>query len=116
MIFGHIGNNHVHVNIIPRTLAEYDAGKALYLTWAREVIRRGGSVSAEHGIGKLKVALLREMYGDTGIAEMRAVKACFDPDGLLNRGNLFCRIPPPFRAEARPLRFPSSVLPLNFPP
>lgn len=89
VIFGHIGNNHVHVNIIPRNLDEYDRGKALYLTWAREVIRRGGSVSAEHGIGKLKVALLREMYGDAGITAMRAVKACFDPDGRLNRGNLF---------------------------
>lgn len=89
VIFGHIGNNHVHVNIIPHNLAEYDKGKALYLTWAREVIRRGGSVSAEHGIGKLKIALLREMYGDQGIAAMRAVKASLDPEGLLNRGNLF---------------------------
>jgi D-lactate dehydrogenase (cytochrome) len=89
VIFGHIGNNHVHVNIIPKDMAEYDKGKALYLTWAREVIRRGGSVSAEHGIGKLKIALLREMYGDAGIAAMRAVKASFDPEGLLNRGNLF---------------------------
>jgi D-lactate dehydrogenase (cytochrome) len=89
VIFGHIGNNHVHVNIIPKDMAEYDKGKALYLTWAREVIRRGGSVSAEHGIGKLKIALLREMYGEEGIAAMRAVKTLFDPDGLLNRGNLF---------------------------
>lgn len=87
--FGHIGDNHVHVNIIPRDLDEYEQGKALYLRWAREVVRRGGSVSAEHGIGKLKTAMLREMYGEPGIAAMLAIKAVFDPDRILSPGNLF---------------------------
>jgi len=64
-------------------------GKDLYLRWARRTIALGGTVSAEHGIGKFKVALLREMYGDQGIREMRDVKRVFDPEGLLNRGNLF---------------------------
>ena len=49
----------------------------------------GGTVSAEHGIGKAKVALLRAMYGDTAVAQMRTVKAVFDPGARLNRGNLF---------------------------
>jgi len=89
VMFGHIGNNHLHVNIIPRTLEEYQRGKALYLDWARTVVRMGGTVSAEHGIGKLKTALLREMYGDAGIREMRALKALFDPQGMLNPGDLF---------------------------
>jgi D-lactate dehydrogenase (cytochrome) len=89
VMFGHIGNNHVHVNIVPRSLAEYETGKQLYLGWAREIIRMGGTVSAEHGIGKLKVALLREMYGDEGIEEMKAVKRVLDPEWRLNRGNLF---------------------------
>jgi D-lactate dehydrogenase (cytochrome) len=89
VMFGHIGNNHVHVNILPRSLAEYEKGRALYLDWAREIIRMGGTVSAEHGIGKLKVAFLREMYGDEGIEQMRAVKRLFDPGWRLNRGNLF---------------------------
>jgi D-lactate dehydrogenase (cytochrome) len=87
--FGHIGNNHVHVNIIPRSMDEYAAGKALYLEWARRVVDLGGSVSAEHGIGKLKVAMLEVMYGERGVREMRAVKRAFDPAGILNRGNLF---------------------------
>ncbi len=87
--FGHIGDNHIHVNVIPKDEAEYVSAKELFLGWARAVIAMGGTVSAEHGIGKVKVAFLREMYGDKGIEEMRAVKKSFDPDGLLNRGNLF---------------------------
>jgi D-lactate dehydrogenase (cytochrome) len=89
VMFGHIGNNHIHVNIIPNTLAEYQNGKELYLKWAHAVVEMGGTVSAEHGVGKLKTALLREMYGENGIGEMRSVKELFDPDNLLGRGNLF---------------------------
>jgi len=89
VMFGHIGNNHVHVNILPRDLSEYEKGRSTYLEWARGVIHMGGTVSAEHGIGKLKVPLLKEMYGEKGIEEMKAVKRLFDPDRRLNRGNLF---------------------------
>jgi D-lactate dehydrogenase (cytochrome) len=89
VVFGHIGNNHVHVNILPRTLAEYEAGKALYQEWARKVCALGGTISAEHGVGKLKKALLAVMLGESGIAAMRAVKRVFDPAGLFGPGNLF---------------------------
>lgn len=89
VIFGHIGKNHVHVNIIPRSMEEYAAGKGMYQEWAQKVIALGGTVSAEHGIGKMKTALLREMYGDKGIKEMQRIKKLFDPESLLNKGNLF---------------------------
>lgn len=89
VMFGHIGNNHVHVNILPRSLRDYNVGKDLYMHWARRVVAMGGTISAEHGVGKFKVALLREMYGEAGIHQMRDVKRLFDPDGKLNRGNLF---------------------------
>ena len=89
VIFGHIGNNHVHVNIIPRSMEEYKKGKTLYLDWARQVVAMGGSVSAEHGIGKNKTEFLKLMHGGDGIREMQKLKYLFDPAGLLNPGNLF---------------------------
>ncbi|RKX46703.1 MAG: FAD-binding oxidoreductase [Verrucomicrobia bacterium] len=89
VIFGHIGNNHVHVNILPRSMEEHEEGKALYLDWAKQVVAMGGSVSAEHGIGKIKIDFLKLMYGTEGIREMRKLKKRFDPRGLLNPGNLF---------------------------
>ena len=89
VMFGHIGNNHVHVNILPHTQADYEAGRRLYMGWAGQVVRWGGTISAEHGVGKLKAELLLAMYGEEGIAQMRAVKHCLDPGGLLNKGNLF---------------------------
>ena len=89
VIFGHIGDNHVHVNILPNSIEEYESGKRLYLRWAREAVAMGGTISGEHGVGKLKTALFREMYGEHSIAEMQALKECFDPDGILNPGNLF---------------------------
>jgi D-lactate dehydrogenase (cytochrome) len=89
VIFGHIGDNHLHVNIIPKSLQEYERGRAIYGEWARAAVRLHGSVAAEHGVGKLKAALLKEMYGEQGIREMRALKKLFDPVGRLNPGNLF---------------------------
>jgi len=89
VMFGHIGNNHVHVNILPHSVEEYEKGKALYLIWAKEIVGWGGSVSAEHGIGKIKVPFLRMMYGDDAIAEMRALRSLFDPASMLNPGDLF---------------------------
>jgi FAD/FMN-containing dehydrogenase len=49
----------------------------------------GGTISAEHGVGKLKVALLCEMVGEEAIRQMRELKRLFDPGVILNRGNLF---------------------------
>jgi D-lactate dehydrogenase (cytochrome) len=89
LTFGHIGANHLHVNILPRTPADYDAGKALYLRWAESIIAWGGSISAEHGIGKLKRELFRQMVGDDALLQMHALKQIFDPRDLLSPGNLW---------------------------
>ncbi len=89
VMFGHIGDNHIHVNILPRSMDDYVRGRQLYHDWAREVIARGGTVSAEHGVGKMKVAMLRDMVGPKGVQMMRDVKRIFDPSGVLCMGNVF---------------------------
>ncbi|MBN2443254.1 MAG: FAD-binding oxidoreductase [Spirochaetales bacterium] len=89
VMFGHIGDNHIHVNILPETEEEYTRGKALYKSWAEKILYWGGTVSAEHGIGKLKKDFLTMMYHEQGIAEMLGLKKIFDPGMLLNPGNLF---------------------------
>ena len=49
----------------------------------------GGTVSAEHGIGKLKHEFLEVLYGEKGLGEMAALKKALDPSGMLNRGVMF---------------------------
>jgi D-lactate dehydrogenase (cytochrome) len=88
-IFGHIGDNHVHVNILPRDDQEASKAREIYQTFIRRAIDVGGTISAEHGIGKLKRDYLREMYGDGHLREMTALKRAFDPAGILGRGNIF---------------------------
>lgn len=88
-VFGHIGNNHLHVNIIPKDMDEYARGKDMYTGWAGRVAGMGGSVSAEHGIGKLKRWLIKELYSPEQMAQMNEIKKLFDPDELIDRGNVF---------------------------
>ena len=87
--WGHIGDAHLHVNILPRDMDEYARGKALFAEWAREITAMGGAVSAEHGVGKLKRDFLEIMYGEDAIREMAHFKLVFDPKGQLGRGNFF---------------------------
>lgn len=88
-VWGHIGNNHLHVNLLPKNEKEYEIGKKLYAEWATIVTELGGAVSAEHGVGKLKADFLKQMYGDKAIDEMKKLKNQFDANGMLGHGNLF---------------------------
>ncbi|MBA7481005.1 MAG: FAD-binding protein [Spirochaeta sp.] len=85
--FGHIGDNHIHINILPQNLQHYEAGRALHKKWAEAVAAMNGTVSAEHGIGKLKVQLLKIMYGQEDLQQMCRLMQIFNPHFLLNRGN-----------------------------
>jgi FAD/FMN-containing dehydrogenase len=88
--FGHLGDGNLHYNVFPPP-----GQSRADLTHLREDIKRAvhdlvhdfdGSVSAEHGIGRLKVEDL-ELYGDpTKLAAMRAIKAALDPRGIMNPG------------------------------
>ncbi len=88
-IFGHIGDNHVHVNVLPRDDNEAAKAWEIYRRFIRKAVELGGTISAEHGIGKLKREYLRELYGDEHLREMAALKRAFDPAGILGRGNMF---------------------------
>jgi D-lactate dehydrogenase (cytochrome) len=87
-IFGHAGNNHFHVNILPKDDGELGQAKAIYREFAAKVVARGGAVSAEHGIGRLKKAFLPLQYDACTLETMRAVKRWLDPEWRLNRGVL----------------------------
>jgi D-lactate dehydrogenase (cytochrome) len=87
-MWGHIGDNHIHVNMLPRNNEEVKQGMDNYMTFAKRAIELGGTVAAEHGIGKLKRAFLEAMYGEQGISEMQAVKRALDSKWLINRGNM----------------------------
>jgi D-lactate dehydrogenase (cytochrome) len=89
VIFGHAGDNHLHVNIMARDLQELERGKLLYRDFACKVVELGGAVSAEHGIGRIKRDFLAIQYSSDVISEMKKIKRLFDPENLLNRGVLF---------------------------
>lgn len=87
-IFGHVGNNHFHVNILPKDEAELARAKVIYKEFATALVVRGGCVSAEHGIGRIKKAFLPVQYGDDTLTTMRAAKRWLDPGWRLNPGVL----------------------------
>ena len=87
--FGHIGDNHLHVNLVAKNEKELKQAKELVLSFVRKAVSLGGTVSAEHGIGKIKHDYLKEMYADAGIKEMVRIKKNFDPNLILGLNNLF---------------------------
>lgn len=88
VLFGHIGDNHLHLNLLPRSDAELAQAKAFYDDLARRALALGGTVSAEHGIGKLKVKQLAWMVGDDTLASFARLKRHLDPGWVLGRGTM----------------------------
>jgi D-lactate dehydrogenase (cytochrome) len=89
VIFGHIGDCHLHVNILPKDADEATRARHLYGRFIAQGIMLGGTVSAEHGIGKIKSKYLYVQYGERYLNEMAELKRAFDPNGILGRGNMF---------------------------
>jgi FAD/FMN-containing dehydrogenase len=87
VIFGHIGDAHLHVNILPSP-EEADRAAALLMEFARQAVALGGTVSAEHGLGKRKAHLLALQYAPEHLEAMRTVKRRLDPRNILGRGTL----------------------------
>ena len=88
VIFGHMGNNHPHVEIILKDMDDFKRAKKCYDLFARKAIELGGSPSAEHGIGKIKTDYIPLMYGEEGRVQIIELKRYFDPQMLLNIGNM----------------------------
>jgi len=89
VMFGHIGDAHVHTEVLPETDQEWKRATEIAVELAKEVVAMGGTVGAEHGLGKRKAHLLSIQYGTDAIEAMRSVKRRFDPQQLLGQGNLF---------------------------
>ncbi|MGO9242989.1 MAG: FAD-binding oxidoreductase [Terriglobales bacterium] len=88
VMYGHIGDAHVHVNVMPETEDQARRGRAFQYDSARQAVALGGTVSAEHGLGKKKAHFLALEFTPEQIQAMCDVKRHFDPQWLLGRGNL----------------------------
>ena len=87
-VFGHIGDDHLHVNILARDPGEYAAARAVYGRLVAIAVAMGGTTSAEHGLGKLKAGDLALLYAPEVLERMRAIRRALDPAGILGRGTL----------------------------
>jgi len=88
--FGHLGDGNLHYNVFPapgRDRASYEGDRDRIMTYVHDLVHEmGGSISAEHGIGRMKAADLVK-YGDpVKLAAMRAIKDALDPNGIMNPG------------------------------
>jgi FAD/FMN-containing dehydrogenase len=91
--YGHIGDGNLHLNILKPENLQIEEFKERCNEVSANIFdaikRLGGSVSAEHGVGTLKAPYLGYSKSDAEIDAMRAIKAIFDPDGILNPGKVF---------------------------
>jgi FAD/FMN-containing dehydrogenase len=84
VLFGHVGDGNLHVNVIGPEREDHRADDAVF----RMVIERGGSISAEHGIGVAKLDFVTAARSAGDLTVMRRVKGALDPEGILNPGVL----------------------------
>jgi D-lactate dehydrogenase (cytochrome) len=89
LTFGHIGENHLHANILAANIEEYNKCKQIYVDIVEKVVEIGGTVSAEHGIGKARHIFLEKMFGEEGFQEMAKFKKSFDKSCILGQDNIF---------------------------
>jgi FAD/FMN-containing dehydrogenase len=98
VIFGHAGDGNVHVNALPElALPDWpERIRRLYDAVNGAAIRLGGTVSGEHGDGRLRASLLESLYGTEILDLFHRVKTAFDPDGIFNPGVKLDAGTPPF--------------------
>ena len=88
--FGHLGDGNLHYNVFPaagKTRADHEGDRLRVKDAVHDLVHAlGGSVSAEHGIGRLKVDDLERFGAPAKLSAMRAIKAALDPKGIMNPG------------------------------
>jgi D-lactate dehydrogenase (cytochrome) len=89
LIFGHIGDNHLHINLLPKTWEESEKCKLLIVKWESQVIAWRGTITAEHGVGRIKRSAFQRMYSSKDLQIMKAIKERFDSEGIFNPGVIF---------------------------
>lgn len=87
--YGHFGNSHLHLNMLPKNINELAIAKEVYMQLCIYAIENNGTISAEHGIGKLKHDYLILMFGETVIEQFAKIKKTFDPNLIMGIGNIF---------------------------
>ncbi len=89
IVYGHFGDSHIHLNMLPIHDEELKKSKQIYARICELAIDLDGTISAEHGIGKLKRDYLLKMYGEKNISKMARLKKAFDPNCILGINNIF---------------------------
>ena len=91
--FGHVGDGNLHYNVFPvqgRSREDHLEDRLPIKTAIHDLVHElGGSVSAEHGIGRLKVKDLERYSDPAKLSALRAIKAALDPNGIMNPGAMF---------------------------
>jgi glycolate oxidase len=90
--YGHAGDGNLHVNIVKGDMSDDDWNNKLTLgirELFKEVVRMGGTISGEHGIGLVQKNFMDIAFNETQMGLMRQIKKVFDPKGILNPGKIF---------------------------
>ena len=87
LLFGHLGDCHLHFHLIP-TKEQQNIALNIYDQIIEKSAELGGVYSGEHGTGKRKRSDFIKCYGDAAVRSLQRTKSVFDPDFLLNRGNV----------------------------
>ncbi len=90
--YGHAGDGNLHVNIVKGTMSDDDWNTKLPQGIRKlftEVVKMGGTISGEHGIGYVQKEYMDIAFSETQLSLMKQIKKVFDPNGILNPGKIF---------------------------
>ena len=89
IMFGHAALGRLHVNLFPETARQMEDAWPLIGRWADRILEMKGSLAGENGFGKVKRALLARYLSPEQLRVLQTIKNFFDPQGILNPGNMF---------------------------